>query len=376
MRVNNISVYAFRYTRLRPVTMSGGRDLGTADSTLVRLSTDEGLEGWGEVCPLGPAYMQSFVGGARAAIAEMAPALIGADPRQLDIFYGLMDGSLMGHSYAKSALDIAAWDLAGKAAGLPISHLLGGSYRERFPLYCTVSLGSPDAMAEDLAELSRAGYRRFQVKVGDDWREDVRRVKACLAAAGDAEMLIADANAGWSEPDAVHFAAAFGGSGIYIEQPCAELEACAQVRMRSVCPFILDESVVSVDAMFHARTMQALDGAVLKLSRLGGITRVRAARDLVAQWGMRCTIEDAGGGDVVSAAMAHCTASTRPANFLNGWLTNINVKERLAINAPSQRDGYGFVPPGPGLGIEIDVERLGQPVFDYRSAQPQPATNR
>jgi L-alanine-DL-glutamate epimerase-like enolase superfamily enzyme len=296
--------------------------------------------------------------------------LIGADPRQLDVFYGLMDEALMGHSYAKSALDIAAWDLAGKAAGLPVSHLLGGSYRDRFPLYCTVSLGAPEAMAEQLTELWHEGYRRFQVKVGDAWRDDVRRVNACVEAAGDAEMLIADANAGWSSPDAVHFAAAFRRSGIYIEQPCAELEACAEVRMRSVCPFILDESAVSVDALLRARAIHAFDGAVLKLSRLGGITQVRAARDLVARWGMRCTIEDAGGGDVVAAAMAHCTASTRPANFLNGWLTNINVKEHLATDAPAHRDGYGFVPAGPGLGIDVDVERLGRPVFECRSTTP------
>jgi cis-L-3-hydroxyproline dehydratase len=370
MRVTHVAVYACEYTRLRPVSMSGGRDLGKAESTLVQLSTDDGLDGWGEVCPLGPAYMQSFVGGARAAIAEIAPALIGADPRQLDLFYDLMDSALMGHSYAKSAIDIAAWDLAGKAAGIPVSHLLGGAYRDRFPLYCTVSLASPAAMAEQLTELAQAGYRRFQVKVGDDWREDVRRVNACVDAARDSEMVIADANGGWSQPDAVHFAAAFVGSGIYIEQPCADLEACAEVRRRSVCAFTLDESAASIDALLRARAMQAFDGAVLKLSRLGGITRVRLARDLLNEWGLRCTIEDAGGGDVVAAAMAHCTASTRPANLLNGWLTNINVKEHIALAPPSHQDGYGFVPSGPGLGIDIDVERLGTPIFECGSAQP------
>jgi L-alanine-DL-glutamate epimerase-like enolase superfamily enzyme len=370
MQVTGVSMYAFEYTRLRPVSMSGGRDLGKADSTLIRLTTDDGLDGWGEVCPLGAAYMQSFIGGARAAIAEMAPSLIGADPRQLDRFYGLMDGALKGHSYAKSAIDIAAWDLAGKAAGVPVSHLLGGVYRERFPLYCTVSLASPAAMADSVRERAQAGYRRFQLKVGDDWREDVRRVNACADAARDSEMLIADANAGWSQPDAVHFAAAFGGSGIYIEQPCEDLETCAEVRRRSVCPFILDESMNSIEALFRARALQAFDGAVLKLSRLGGITRVRIARELMAEWGLRCTIEDAGGGDIVAAAMAHCTASTRPANFLNGWLTNVNVKEHVALDPPSHQDGYGFLPSGPGLGIDVDVERLGAPIFEHGASHP------
>lgn len=366
MRVTCVSVFAFRYTRLRPLSMSGGRGLGAADSTLVRLSTDEGIDGWGEVCPLGPSYMQSFVGGVRAAIAEMAPALLGADPRQADYFYGLMDRALMGHAYAKSALDIAAWDLAGKAAGVPISHLLGGGYRDRFPLYCTVSLDTPEGMAEELAGLARLGYRRFQVKVGDDWRGDVRRVEACVDAAGEAEMVIADANGGWSQPEAVQFAAALNSSAIYIEQPCAGLEACVEVRRRSVQPFVIDESADSIDALLRARAAHAFDAAVLKLSRLGGITRVRLARELLAEWGLRCTIEDAGGGDVVAAAMAQCTASTRPANLLNGWLTNINLKERIATGAPTHADGYGHVSTGPGLGIEVDLGRLGEPIFECR----------
>jgi len=312
--------------------------------------------------------MPSFVAGARAAISEIAPALIGADPCQLDVLYGLMNRTLNGHSYAKSAIDIAAWDLAGKAAGVPVSHLLGGCHRDRFPLYCTVPMDTPMAMADDLAGLARAGYRRFQLKVGDDWREDVARVEACVAAAGEAEMVIADANGGWSVPDAVQFAAAVSGSDIYVEQPCAGLEACAEVRRRSDRPFIIDESADSVDALFRAREIRGFYGAVLKLSRLGGISRVRVARDLLAEWGLRCTIEDAGGGDVVAAAMAHCTASTREANLLNGWLTNINVKERIAAGAPTHADGDGNVPSGPGLGIEVDVELLGAPIFEWMPA--------
>jgi cis-L-3-hydroxyproline dehydratase len=363
VRVTRVDVFGLQYTRIRAATMSGVRSPGRAETTLVRLATDEGVEGWGEVCPFGSVYMQSFVGGARAALAEMAPALIGADPCQLDLFYSLMDGALAGHGYAKSALDIAAWDVAGKAANLPVAHLLGGTFQERFPLYAVVSLAEPSEMAERAAELVADGYRRFQLKVGDDWQVDVDRVKACLGELASAEVVIADANTGWSLPDAVLFAAELDGAPIYIEQPCVGVEACAALRHRSRRPLILDESLTSLEALHHAHSLEGLDAAMLKLSRLGGISRVRAARDLCAQWGLRCTIEDAGGGDVVAAAMAQCTASTRPANLLNGWLTNLNVRERIAEGAPVAEGGFGILPRGPGLGLTVDASLLGEPIF-------------
>ncbi|MAD18843.1 MAG: mandelate racemase, partial [Planctomycetaceae bacterium] len=99
---------------------SGGKSVDVFDATIVRIETDEGLSGVGEVTPLGPVYLPSYASGARAGIAEVAPALLGLDPRETDVVGRAMDARLKGHPYVKSAIDMACWDLLGKSTGLPL----------------------------------------------------------------------------------------------------------------------------------------------------------------------------------------------------------------------------------------------------------------
>ncbi|MFO0961261.1 MAG: mandelate racemase, partial [Isosphaeraceae bacterium] len=111
---------------------SGGKSVSVFDSTIVAVETDEGLTGHGEVCPLGPFYLPAYANGARAGIAELGPHLIGHDPRQIDKLNRRMDAALQGHPYVKSAIDMACWDLLGKASGLPVHTLMGGRYGDDF----------------------------------------------------------------------------------------------------------------------------------------------------------------------------------------------------------------------------------------------------
>ena len=134
---------------------SNDNSVDVFDSTVVAVDTDAGLTGWGEVCPLGPAYLPAYANGARAGIAEIGPALLGQDPRQLDRLNLRMDQTLRGHPYVKSALDMACWDILGKAAGLPVCTLLGGRYGDDFALYRAISQEAPDAMAAKVGALPR-----------------------------------------------------------------------------------------------------------------------------------------------------------------------------------------------------------------------------
>ena len=267
--------------------------------------------GWGEGCPFSPTYMLAFPEGARAAIQLMGPALLGADPRQIEQVYARMDAVLYGHAYAKSPIDIACWDLLGQATGLPVSDLLGGTFQARFPIYHVVGVNRPEAMRERAEQLLAQGFRRFQVKVGSGhWQLDVKRARACLDVLRDQEVVIVDANAYWRQHEAAQFIAALEDEPIYLEQPCRTLEECLAIRRRTARPMILDETLTDLDALFAAQAAGAMDCAMLKLSRLGGISRIRLARDVCRQWGLAMTMEDAGGGDVVTAAMAHLAAST------------------------------------------------------------------
>ena len=147
---------------------SGGKSVSVFDSTIVGVETDAGLVGYGEVCPLGPFYLPAYAEGVRAGLRELAPHLIGYDPRELLKLNQRMDAALKGHPYVKSGIDIACWDILGQATGLPVCMLLGGRFGESVRLYRAISQESPEQMAAKVAGYRAEGYTRFQLKVGGD----------------------------------------------------------------------------------------------------------------------------------------------------------------------------------------------------------------
>jgi cis-L-3-hydroxyproline dehydratase len=364
MKITQLEVFQFTYSRTGGIhVMSGGKAASTHDSTIVKMSTDEGLTGWGEHCPFSPNYIVAHGPGARAAIHEMGPALIGLDPCEIDVVYERMNSTLLGHAYAKSAIDMACWDILGQAAGRPMSDMLGGTYRTELVLYSGVGIDTPEAMREKCQSLIDDGYRRLQIKVGEDWRLDLRRVEACLEVAEGLDVIIVDSNAFFRQHEAMHFVAALDDLPIYVEQPCRTMAECAAVRQRTRRPFILDESLYDIEDVVRAHTIGAMDAAMLKLSRFGGVSKIRQARDLCQLWGIAMTIEDSCGGDIASASMAHLQASTRPGYLLNAFISSQDLAESFAEGAPHADHGKALVPSRPGLGIQVDESALGGPEF-------------
>ena len=150
---------------------------------------------------------------------------------------------------------------------------------------------------------------------------------------------------------------------VYLEQPCRTLEECVAVRAHTTLPMILDEIILDVPSLLRAVRATALEAFNLKLGRVGGLTNARLLRDLAERLGLRVTIEDSWGGDVTTAAVAHLAASTRPANLLTVSFMNDWTREHVAGYAPRSQRGFGAAPTGPGLGIEVDLEALGPPLF-------------
>src|SRR3954462_11026235 len=232
---------------------SGGKSVAIFDSTLVRVETDTGLVGHGEVCPLGPAYLPAYAEGVRAGSAGLAPHLLGEDPRDLDRLTGRMDAALKVHPYVKAGIDIACWDILGQAARLPVCELLGGRYGEDVHLYRAISQETPDAMAARVARYRGDGYRRFQLKVGGDPDVDIERIGAVSAKLQTGDRLIADANTGWTQHEAMRVAKAVRDVDVYIEQPCLTYEECLSVRRHTDHPFVLDENIDGLDVLLRAR---------------------------------------------------------------------------------------------------------------------------
>ena len=346
---------------------SGGNAVAVFDSTVVAVDTDVGITGWGEICPLGPAYLPAYAAGARAGIAELAPRLLDADPRALGSLNEHMDAVIRGHPYVKSAIDMACWDILGKASGLPIATLMGGRRGDDFPLYRAISQDSPDRMAASIAGYREEGYRKFQLKVGGDPDTDIDRIRAAAAVLERGDVLIADANTGWTQHAAVRVADAVRDLDVYIEQPCLTYEQCLAVRRHTSRPFVLDEVVDGVDMVVRGVADQAMDVINLKISKVGGLTKARQIRDLCASLGIAMTIEDTWGGDIITAAIAHLAHSTPSRYLFSSTDFNSYVTVSFADGAPQRRNGRMAASDAPGLGVQPDMGKLGRPVIAVRS---------
>src|SRR5438552_1685510 len=216
---------------------SGGKSVSVFDSTVVRVDTDAGVSGFGEVCPLGPFYLPAYADGVRAGIAELGPHLLGQNPLQLDKLNRRMDAALKGHAYVKSGLDMACWD-------------------------------------------------------------------------------------------------------------------------------ILDEVIDSIDVLLRGHADGAMDVVNIKISKFGGLTKARQARDLCVSMGVAMTLEDSWGGDIVTAAIAHLAHSTPPEFLFTATDFNSYVTVSIADGAPRRVNGRMAASTAPGLGVSPRMDVLGKPVIE------------
>ncbi|MCU1389293.1 MAG: ykfB [Ilumatobacteraceae bacterium] len=344
-------------------TCSGGRSAEGFDSTIVRIAADNGLVGWGEMAPLGSFYDPSFVGGAREGIRLLAPLLIGLDPRAPHVLNEVMDLHLNGHPYAKSALDMACWDLAARAADLPLAEALGGRFSTTVDLYRSVSQAAPEVMAQQAAEYIDHGYRRLQVKVGLDPDDDVERMEAVLAVLPAGTVVYADANAAWQPAQARRFLRSTAHLDYTLEQPCASYANNLAIRAACDRPLVLDESIDGVETLVRAHADHLVDGITIKIARVGGITKARLIRDVAVQLGLQVTVEDTGGAEIDTAAMAHLSVSTpnqsrtHTVDFHNWVTVSHGVADLRCV------DGTMTAPDAPGLGVEVDITALGEPLL-------------
>ena len=341
---------------------SKGNFVEVFDSTVLEIVTDEGLKGHSECCPLGSAYLPSFALGVRAGLAELAPHLLGQDPLNVGEINRTMDAALRGHSYAKAPVDIACWDLLGKATGLPVHALLGGAAQDDVPLYRAISQEDADVMGRKISGYAAEGYTKFQLKVGGDAGEDIERIRLARSVLKPSDLLVADANTGWTRNEAARVVAAVSSLDVHIEQPCLTYEECVSIRRRTALPFVLDEVIDTPNTLVRGIAEDAMDMINLKISKVGGLTNARLMRDLCVAHGIPMIIEDTWGGDIVTAAIAHLARST-PAEFTFA-ATDFNSYGAvdIAMGAPRRVNGRMTASDRPGLGITPNFDVLGAPV--------------
>jgi L-alanine-DL-glutamate epimerase-like enolase superfamily enzyme len=275
-----------------------------------------------------------------------------------------MDAALKGHAYVKSGIDVACWDILGKATGLPVCVLMGGRFGDSVRLYRAISQESPEQMARKVAGYRAEGYTRFQLKVGGDPDTDIERIRAVRAMLLPGDRLVADANTGWTQHEAMRVVRAVSDVDVYIEQPCLTYEECLAVRRHTNHPFVLDENVDGLDMLLRAKADLAMDVVNLKISKLGGLTKTKQVRDLCVSMGIAMTLEDSWGGDITTAAIAHLAHSTPEEFRFTSTDFNSYVTVSTASGAPQRQQGFMEASTLPGLGIEPKFNVLGARVVD------------
>lgn len=361
-RITRISLWHLPLTSHTAYYMADGKTCDTVETVVLALDTDTGLTGWGEVCPI-PHYLPAYARGVAPALTELAPVLLGADPVGPEALMATADRHLPGHPYAKSVLDIALWDLTGQAANLPLHALLGGRQAGTMPLYHSITCIAPEEMARIAREAQVQGITQFQVKLGadGDWQADVARLRLVREAVGNGPLVYGDWNCGATSLEATRVGRAVAHLDIMLEQPCATLEDCARVQHATGLPMKMDELAHDTASLLAAHRLGIMDAVALKLSKFGGLSATRRARDLCLHLGAKMCIEDTWGSDITTAALLHLGAATDPARLLNVCDLSGYVAPRLAPNAPVRNSGRIAPPEGPGLGVAPDRGSLGAP---------------
>ena len=342
---------------------SHGNSVSVFDSTIVKIKTTGNIDGLGEVCTLGPAYLPAYPEGVRTGIKKIGKYLINQDPLDLININSIMDTNLKGHNYVKSPIDMACWDILGKYTNQPIWKLLGGKFGKNVKLYRAISQEDPKIMSKKVKSYKKEGYTKFQLKVGGDPFQDIERIKLVRSILDKKDILVADANTGWLTHDALKVIEATKHLDIYYEQPCISYGESLSVRRKTNKPFILDENIDSIESFIRAYNDRAMDIINIKISKLGGITKSRLLRDLCVSLGVAMTIEDSWGGDIATAAIAHLAHSTQEKYRFSSTDFNSYNTISYALGSPKRKNGNFEASNKSGLGISLNKSFKTKPLF-------------
>ena len=365
MKITKLSLWSLPLTSHQTYFMAEGKTCDSVETHVLCLETDTGLKGWGEVCPI-PHYLPAFAKGVPSAVAEMGPEILGMSPFGVDVPMRHLDGFLQGHSHAKSIIDIAMWDLFGQATRHPVYALLGGRTRKDMPLYHSITCIAPDEMVRIAQAAYQTGIRQFQIKLGveGDWQADAERLSKVREAVGVGPIVYGDWNCGASRLQATRTGRAVAHLDIMLEQPCKTLEDCTSVRQATGLPMKIDENAYDLASLLRAGELGCMDAVALKLSKFGGLSAMRRARDLTVHLGAEICAECTWGSDIVTAAALHFAASTPKGSLMNTCDLASYVSPRLCPDAPTRINGRIAPPEGAGLGVTPDLDLLGTPIME------------
>lgn len=346
---------------------------------LVKLTTDDGWTGLGEAPALkdwGGDHMR-YYGETPASVAAvirdiLAPNLVGEDPRRIEWLHTLMDQAVKGYPYSKAAIDMALYDVVGKAAAVPAYQLLGGLYRESVPISHSIGLMDMDEAVAEVQRVKAEGVRTIKLKGGVEPGRDVELLRRVREALGPDMNLTVDANNGYkSAKEAVRTTRAMEPYNIlYMEQPVEGLEAMAEVTRRVDTPIMADESAWTTWDILEIIEKKAADIISIYTTKPGGLLKAKKVAAIAEAAGFPCNVNGSVEMGVGNAANVHLAASTAAANLAcvipvttpdaeaTGRIAGIYYKDDIVAEPFEFADGAVKVSHRPGLGVELDEEKV------------------
>ena len=331
---------------------------------LVKVQTDEGIVGLGEVSCTPRWSGEDHFTAQHFIQTIFGPSLIGEDPTRIEDLNLKIERGVARNPFTKAALEMALWDILGKSLGQPVYRLLGGAVREQVTIKWSISGQEPPRAAEIASWAVEQGFAAMKVKVGLDPKSDVERVAAVRKAIGGGIRLGVDANGGWPVRTALQVIPQLKGQGVFfVEQPVPawDIAGMARVRRRVSLPVIADESVYTThDAMALVRA-DAADVLSVYVGKAGGITNARKVVGVAEAAGLACTIGSNLEMGIGSAAMIHLAMATRGVRaeeFPCDIIGPLYYEDDLLIEPLRIRDGKAQPHERPGLGVELDEEKV------------------
>jgi L-alanine-DL-glutamate epimerase-like enolase superfamily enzyme len=331
-------------------------------SVLVRVLTDDGVEGWGDVDPT-PGYTLESVDDIHAGVGRLAPALLDGDPFNLHRALAIMDQTMAGGFEAKAAIEMALWDVKGRALGTPVHSLLGGRLLDEVQLNAWIGAVPPGQAAREAAEWLARGFISAKIKVSGPGSEGLDRVAAVRAAVGDRMALRVDFNESLRPDEAVPFIRGLDRYGLtLVEQPVPRdrIDALADIKRKIGIPLMADESVTSLASLIDIIRREAADIVKVKVMKQGGLLRTRSMVDCAAAAGLRVVIGH--GFGLTLSTLAEVAIAATSAAVLPGCEAVGPLKMAAdVVGEPLDLDhGVVKLPDGPGLGATIDAGALAQ----------------
>ena len=365
MKIASVRVIQADIPVERPHTMSF-TTLEAVNFVFVRLETSEGLVGWGEAaCLGGPTWSEESSESIAATIERyVVPWLLGRDAEGIEALAREMARRVQGNPFARAAVEMALWDLNGRALGIPVHRLLGGRVRDRVPLSWSLAVADPASEIEEARAKVARGHRIFKIKTAArPVTEDVERVRRLREALGPHVSLRVDANQGWDRPTALRAIRALEPFDVdFVEQPVPrwDLEGMAEIGRRVDVPIMADESCFSPhDALAIAR-LGGVSILGLKLTKSAGLTGSMAIARIAEAAGMGCYVGCMIETSLGTAAYLHVALAAAPVTWGCELFGPLLLRGDVVREPVRYADGAILALDGPGLGVEMDERALGE----------------